>query len=102
MTLRHYLHDLEAQGRMVKVTPPVSKDYEAAGILKKLEPSPVLFSQIKEDRFRVAGNLVCTKAAFAEYLGIQVKEIIPTLIKAIDQPSPCEIVQAAPCQESSQ
>ena len=59
----------------------------------------MLFSHIKESEFRVAGNLFCTKAAFAEYLGIQTHEIIPTLIKAIDQHSPCEIIQVGPCQE---
>jgi UbiD family decarboxylase len=99
MTLRDYLRELEAQDRMVKVNAPVSREYEAAGILKKLEPSPVLFNHIQESGFRVAGNLFCTKAAFAGYLGIMTSEIIPTLIKAIDQRSPCEVVQAAACQE---
>jgi 2,5-furandicarboxylate decarboxylase 1 len=99
MTLRSYLHDLESQGRMVKVKAPVSLEYEAAGILKKLEPSPVMFDAIRESEFRVAGNLFCTKAAFASYLGIQPVEIIPTLLHAIDHHSPCEVVGTAPCQE---
>jgi UbiD family decarboxylase len=99
MTLRDYLNELEVQGRMVKVNAPVSREFEAAGILKKLEPSAVLFNHIRESEFRVAGNLFCTKAAFASYLGTKTHEIIPTLIKAIDQRAPCEVIQTAPCQE---
>ena len=79
MSLRDYLRELEAQGRMVKVKTSVSLDYEAAGILKKLEPSPVIFERLRESEFRVAGNLFCTKASFAGYLGIPPAEIIPTL-----------------------
>ena len=99
MTLRNYLREIETLGRMVQVQAPVSRELEAAGILKKLEPAPVLFNTIRESEFRVAGNLFCTKAAFASYLGIKPAEIIPTLMHAIDQHSACEIVLQAPCQD---
>lgn len=81
------------------VTGPISKTYEIAGVLKKLEPTPALFENVKESDFRVIGNLFCTKASFAVYLGITVSEILPALAKAIDKRSPCEVVSTAPCQD---
>lgn len=81
------------------VTEPISKTYEIAGVLKKLEPTPALFENVKESDFRVIGNLFCTKASFAVYLGITVSEILPALAKAIDNRSPCEVVSTAPCQD---
>jgi 2,5-furandicarboxylate decarboxylase 1 len=99
MTLRNYFKKLENRGDLVKVSEPISKTYEIAGVLKKLEPRPVLFENVKESEFSVIGNLFCTKTTFADYLGISVSEIIPTLAQAIDNRSPCEVVDPAPCQE---
>jgi 2,5-furandicarboxylate decarboxylase 1 len=99
MTLRNYLKKLENRGDLVKVTTPISKTYEIAGVLKQLEPRPVLFENVKESPFNVIGNLFCAKSTFADYLGISVSEIIPTLAAAIDNHSPCAVVDLAPCQE---
>jgi 2,5-furandicarboxylate decarboxylase 1 len=99
MSLRNYLHRLEEYGDLIKVTAPISKTYEIAGLLKQLEPKPVLFDCVKESPFRVTGNLFCDKAGFADYFGIKVNEIIPFLARAIDQRQPCDIVTSAPCQE---
>ncbi len=99
MPLRAYIEQLEAQHRLVKVTAPISKSYEIAGVLKKLEPTPVLFESVKESEFRVIGNLFCTKAAFADYFGLAAADIIPTLARAIDRRSPGQVVDTAPCQE---
>ncbi len=99
MTLRDYLHRLEAAGQLRRVTVPVSKTYEAAGILKKMEPTPILFERIAEAPFRVAGNLFCSKAAFASYFNIPVSGIIPLLTAAIDRRSPPALAASAPCQE---
>lgn len=99
MSLRSYLHQLESQGRLVKIDEPVSKVYEASGILKKLEPAPVLFENILESEFRALGNLFSSKAAFADYFGIAVTDIIPTLMGAIENRSACPVVQEPPCQE---
>lgn len=99
MSLRDYLLQLEACGSLRRVHEPISKTYEIAGVLKKLEPAPILFENVTESSFRVTGNLFCSKAAFADYFGIPVSEIIPTLAKAIDQRTPPQEVQSAPCQE---
>jgi 4-hydroxy-3-polyprenylbenzoate decarboxylase len=97
--LRAYIERLETRQRLVKVTTPISKSYEIAGVLKKLEPTPALFESVKEYEFRVIGNLFCTKAAFADYFGLAAADIIPTLARAIDRRSPGQLVDTAPCQE---
>jgi len=99
MSLRGYLQDLEARAGLARVTAPISRTYEIAGVLKKLEPQPVLFENVAESRFRVMGNLLCSKAAFAGYFGLPVSAIIPTLAAAIERRSPPEVVSEAPCQE---
>ncbi|HTP08753.1 MAG TPA: UbiD family decarboxylase, partial [Anaerolineae bacterium] len=99
MSLRDYIHRLEERGQLIKISAPISKTYEIAGVLKQLEPKPVLFECVKESPFRVMGNLFCDKASFADYFGIKINEIIPFLTHAIDQRRPGEIVEQAPCQE---
>ena len=99
MSLRSYLQRLEDQNKLIKVTRPISKIYKIAGVLKKLEPTPVLFEHVVESGFRVAGNLFCSKAGFADYFGVPVSGIIPMMTKAIEGRSPCEVVDAAACQE---
>ena len=99
MSFRSYLQRLENQGNLACIAQPISKAYELAGVLKRLEPRPVLFDQVGESSFRVVGNLFCSKAAFADYFNRSPREIIPMLASAIDERSPCEIVDEAPCQE---
>jgi anhydromevalonate phosphate decarboxylase len=105
MSLRSYLQQLRNNGQLIQVNEPISKSYEIAGILKKLEPQPVQFDNIIESKFRVVGNLFCGKTSSASYFGNQPQEIIPFLINAIEHPSPPLTFEAgstggvAPCQE---
>lgn len=99
MSLRTHLDQLKSTGTMLQIEKPVSKHLEAAGILKALEPQPVLFKSINESAFPVMGNLCCTKQSFADYLGIPVEALIPTLTQAIDRPGQPEIITDPPCQD---
>lgn len=106
MSLRSYLQKLDEQGQLIHVTEPISKRYEISGVLKQLEPRPVLFDNIIESQFRVAGNLFCSKNQFADYFNIRPQEIIPLLSSAIEQRQPplgFEVSEhenaVAPCQE---
>jgi UbiD family decarboxylase len=99
MTLRSHLQKLADTGEMLTLSAPVSKTYEMAGILKKLEPQPVMFTKVKESPFNIMGNLFCSKTVFANYFNLQVKEIIPRLIHAIQDHTPCPIITEAACQE---
>ena len=67
MGLRDYLQALDQRGDLLRVRAPISKEYEIPGVLKKLEPRPVLFEQVIGADFPVIGNLFCDKAAFGAY-----------------------------------
>jgi len=99
MILENYINTLKQTGALTTITEPISKKLEVAGVLKALEPTPVLFEKIKESEFRIAGNLFCTKKQIADYFGIKTEEIIPTLANAIETRSPPEEISDAPCQE---
>jgi 2,5-furandicarboxylate decarboxylase 1 len=86
MPLREHIATLRRNGKLIVVREPVSKTFEIAGILKKLEPRPVLFERVKESQFAVIGNLFCGKGPFAEYLGVAPRRIIAAMSNAIAHP----------------
>ncbi|MHA2386419.1 MAG: UbiD family decarboxylase [Candidatus Thorarchaeota archaeon] len=99
MILEKHIQNLANEGKLTTVHKSISKNLEIAGVLKSLEPEPVLFEKVKEVDFRVAGNLFCTKGQIADYFGIETREIIPTLAAAIENRSPPGVVDDAACQE---
>jgi UbiD family decarboxylase len=99
MPLREYIQRIKEQEKLIQTSEPISMKLEIAGVLKQMEPASVLFKQVRESDFSVIGNLFCSKAAFADYFGIQVAELIPFLTDAIKNRTPPEIVTNAPCQE---
>ena len=99
MSHRSYIKRLIARGNLVTISEPISSTYEISGMLKKLEPTPVLFEQVREAGFQVVGNLFPSKAAFADYFDLSTDEIIPTLARATEGCSPPNVVSEAPCQE---
>ncbi len=99
MSLRAYLQKLDSDGTLLRLRQPISKRLEIAGALKQMEPRPLLCEAVRESAFPVVGNLFCSKAAFADYFGIRVDEIIPFLSAAIQNRRPPEVVSEAPCQE---
>ena len=99
MILEDYIKKLQKDGKITTVSKEISRNLEIAGVLKTLEPEPVLFENVKESEFRVAGNLFCTKLQIADYFGISVEQIIPTLTDAIENRSEPEKIENAPCQE---
>src|SRR5512136_2011336 len=98
MTLRSYLQQMTDSKALLTLATPVSKTYEMAGILKTLEPRAVCFENVKDSPFHVIGNLVCSKASFAQFLGIPVADLLPSMIRAIDNRMPCPTEAQAPCQ----
>lgn len=99
MTLQSDLNQRRDRGELLAVEAPISRTYAIAGVLKRLEPRPVLFETVSEAPFRVAGNLYCSKSEFADWFGIRPEQIIPMLTAAIDRPRPCPVVMQADCQE---
>jgi 2,5-furandicarboxylate decarboxylase 1 len=99
MTFRDYIEKLDNDKKLRNVDIEVSKRLEISSILKKMEPTPVIFNNIKESEFRVAGNLFCTKDVIASYFGVSPADLIQLLSKAIIERSEPELITNAPCQE---
>ncbi len=105
MNLRKAIQKADQRGDLVHISRPVSTKYEIAAILKQLEPRTVLFEHVLGSPFQVVGNLLCSKPQFGDYLGVQPAELIPTLSRAIENPSQpahlllCGSDRPAPCQE---
>lgn len=99
MTFRKHLNKLAEQQHLERFTAPISKNLQIASVMKKLEEKPLLFEQVLESKFRVAANILPSKALFAEYFGVQISEIIPLLSHAIQQHSPYQRTTKAACQE---
>ncbi|HLE14879.1 MAG TPA: UbiD family decarboxylase [Anaerolineales bacterium] len=99
MSFRSYLNRLHDSHRLVRVSAPISKDYEIAGVLHRLEPQPVLFENVTGFPFLVTANLFCSKGSLAEYFGVPTSGLIPLLAAAVDRRSPGRVVVSAPCQE---
>jgi len=99
MGFREHLETIEKKGVLERVDAEVSKRLEISGILKEVEPTPIIFNNVEESEFRVAGNVFCTKDVIAEYFGVTPADLIPLLSKAISERSEPERVTEAPCQE---
>jgi len=99
MGFREYINQIDEKGLLRKVDIEVSKKLEISGILKELEPTPLMFNNVKESEFRVVGNMFCTKNVIASYFDVSPADLIPMLSKAIIERSEPEIVSNAPCQE---
>jgi 2,5-furandicarboxylate decarboxylase 1 len=99
MSFRNFINRLVESGDLVTITAPISLHCEISGVLKQLEPKAVLLEHVKETGFRIAGNVFPTKQAFANYFGIEVSTIIPTLSQAIEERSVPREISEATCQE---
>ena len=99
MGFRNYLEGLDEKGLLKKVDVEVSKKLEISGILKEMEPTPVMFNNVKESEFRVVGNVFCTKNVIASYFNVTPTDLIPMLSRAILESSEPEVIKNAPCQE---
>ncbi|MCR4335629.1 MAG: UbiD family decarboxylase [archaeon] len=90
---------IEKMPNLVRIKKKVSTNLEASAVINELADKPVLFENIKESEFKVCANIFPTKQSVADYLGCKVDELIPTLTKAIENPTKPKIVEKAPCQE---
>jgi 2,5-furandicarboxylate decarboxylase 1 len=99
MGFREYINQIDDKGLLRKVDNEVSRRLEISGILKEIEPTPVMFNNVKESDFRVVGNMFCTKNVIASYFDVTPADLIPMLSTAISRRSEPEIISKAPCQE---
>lgn len=95
--MRDFIERLEAEGKLKRISKPVSRNLEAAGVMKALDGTPILFENI--DGWKVVANLFPTRDIIAEYFGVQKNQLISFITKAIDNPTKPETTVNAPCQE---
>lgn len=99
MSLRKFIEKIDEAGKLVHVKKEVSRDFEAAKVLKTFEGKGVLFEKVSGSGFKVVGNVCSSKELISTYFGIPPTEITKYLLKAIENPSKPNIVNSAPCQE---
>lgn len=101
MNLRAFIAKLQKEGKLQKITKPVSQDLEAAAVINALGEKPAVFESVSGKKFRVAAGLVSSRELVAAGLGITPQKLVPTLAKAIDAPKKPKTIASkdAPCQE---
>lgn len=93
MRLSQFVAKLSEEGKLTEIERPVSTKYETAAILKKLDGSPVYFSNVKDYEMPIVGNLFSTPDLLASSIGIRKEDWIKTMLGAID--SPGQLVEGA-------
>ena len=99
MDLRSFIESLQKSGELIKVTKPVSTEYEMAGIINALEEKPIFFENVKESAVPVVAGLVSSKELICRSLGITKEHLLPKLSLAIESPIEPKRVEKAACQE---
>lgn len=104
-SFRDFIAQLKNGKKLVELKKPASLKLELAGVLAALDGKPIYTEKIAElPGARVAGNIFSTRELICDYFGISKGQLIPALIKAINNPSkPREIsAKDAPVLEVSE
>jgi 2,5-furandicarboxylate decarboxylase 1 len=96
---RSFIEQLQKNGKLTKITKPVSTEYEVASIIEALGEKPVLFENIKESPYSVVGGLVSSKDLIAEAIGTTKEKLLPKLSAAIEKPIAPTVASKGECQE---
>ncbi len=76
-----------------KIKKEVSKNLEISGIVHSTGDEMILFENIKESENKVVVNVFASKEKVAKYLGCEVKELVPKMINALENPSEPELIE---------
>ncbi|MBN1159741.1 MAG: UbiD family decarboxylase [Candidatus Diapherotrites archaeon] len=99
MDFRETFSLLEEKGKARRIDKEVDPHLEIAGVLNALDGTAVIFENVKNSDYRIAGNVVSDRDYFAWPLGIEKEQLIHTIADALDNPKEPDIVQNGPCQE---
>ena len=72
----------------------VSKNLEASGIIYSADDKSIMFNKIKESNYKVAANVFASKDKLAKYLNCEVKDLVPKMINALNNPSKPKVVES--------
>ncbi len=99
MHLRPFLDKLEDKGELIRIDKEVSHKYELANVMNSLQEKPTIFEDVKGFSFPVFGGITSDRDLIAESMGTEKKMLLPKLVDALRDPTPCEMVSKASCQE---
>src|SRR5271157_2813260 len=87
MTFREFFDKLEKSGRLVVIKKPVSKNLDLAGLMHELDGKVVYAPEVEGSDFGAVGNVYSTRELVCDGLDITEDKLIPTLMRAINNPS---------------
>ncbi len=99
MYLRAFLDMLEEEGHLHRVKKRVSHNYEVANVMNSLRERPTIFEDVEGFQFPVFGGITSNRDLIAKSMGTKKEMLLPKLVEALREPSECETVSEAPCQE---
>ncbi|MBN2006880.1 MAG: UbiD family decarboxylase [Anaerolineae bacterium] len=100
MDLRTFLEALGRDGELVRVTEPVSPEFEVARFIAQHDGQPLLFESLPGyPDWRLASGYVAQRAHFARVLHCDVPGLAPRIAEALAHPQPVSPAEIAPCQE---
>jgi 2,5-furandicarboxylate decarboxylase 1 len=98
---RSWLEAWEKKGWLTRISKVVDPEFVVGAITKKLEKEKaVFFQQVSGYSIPLVSNFCFSRNALATALGMDEKEMIPSLREAMGRPVPCEIVDQAPFHEN--
>jgi len=82
-----------------KIAKEVSKNLEISGIVHSAGDEMIVFENVKESENKVAVNVFASKDKVAKYLNCEIKDLVPKMINALENPSEPELVETTDHEE---
>jgi 2,5-furandicarboxylate decarboxylase 1 len=99
MSLRRFLQAVQSNGRLLTITRRVDPHLEMAAVIHALGERPALFADVSGSHYPVVAGLCSRRDLIALGLGMAQEGLLPSLSRALHNPSPPPTVDAALCQE---
>lgn len=100
VSLRSHLDKLIRNKELQQIKKQVSCDFELGALLCKTQGAkPMLFENIKDYSMPAIGGICGDRDQIGMFLGVDKKDLLPTILKAMSNPIPTTMCQNAPCQE---
>lgn len=91
MNLKEFVNLLEEKKLLVHIKKEMDVELEIPTLMKLLDGKPLLFDNVKGYDMNVVANICSTRELVGLGLGVEQLQIIPTLIRAIEEPREPEL-----------
>jgi len=99
-TYRGWMNYLEDRELLTRVKKKVDPEYQLAALTKKLDGTgAILFEQVGDYKMPVVSNLCFNRECYAWCLNVEKEDLVESILKAMEDPKPCNTVQDAPFKE---